>query len=75
MFTTIMYGFINEVTRQPAMTELPLDWKRGASQGRSVKRLPGKNRPAVNATGRRQGELSGKYRVLADSFKRAAGFY
>ena len=75
MFTTIMYGFINEITRQPAMTEMPLSWKRGAGQGRSVKRLPGKNRRIVNATGRRQGHLSGKYQVLADSFKRAAGFY
>ena len=74
MFTTIMYGFINEVTRQPAMTEMPLGWKRDASQGRSVKRSPGKNRPVVTAPGR-HGQLSGKYRVLADTFKRAAGFY
>jgi len=75
VFTSIMYGFINEVTRQPAMTEVRLGWKRGASKRRSVKRSPGKNRPVVTATGRHQGQLSGKYRVLADSFKRAAGFY
>ena len=74
MFTTIMYGFINEVTRQPATSDIPLSAKRRARPGRPVKPLAGKKRPVANAN-RRQRNLPGKYRVLADSFKRAAGFY
>ena len=74
MFTTIMYGFINEVTRQRATSDIPLTAKRYARPGRSVKPLAAKNRPVATASGCRR-SLPGKYRVLADSFKRAAGFY
>ncbi len=34
MFTTIMYGFINEVTRQPEIARLSLSASRGAGQER-----------------------------------------
>jgi hypothetical protein len=74
MFTTIMYGFINEVTRQPGTAEIPLRANRGGEQGQSVARSRRKIRQAANAT-RRHRHLASKYRVLADSFKCAAGFY
>ena len=74
MFTTIMYGFINEVTRQPACAEIPLRTKRRGEQGRSLTRPRRSVRPVTDAT-RRGGHLAGTYRVLADSFKRAAGFH
>ncbi len=75
MFTTIMYGFINEVTRQPGTANIPLTAKhRGSEQRQSVARSRRKVRQVANST-RRQGHLPGTYRVLADSFKRAAGFH
>ncbi len=74
MFTTIMYGFINEVTRQPGTAELPLRANRGGEQVQSVARSRRKIRQVANAT-RRHGHLASTYHVLADSFKRAAGFH
>jgi hypothetical protein len=74
MFTTIMYGFINEVTRQPASAEIPLRTKRRGGQARTAARSPSNVRRVRNPT-RRQAQLPGRYRVLADSFKCAAGFY
>ena len=73
MFTTVMYGFINEVTRQPSSAEIPLRANRRGRQERSATRPRPPSRPAANAT-QRQVNLPGKYRVFADSFKRAAGF-
>ena len=74
MFTTIMYGFINEVTRQPGRAEIPLRANRGAGQQRPA--APSRRRIRQAAGSRRPGRpLTGTYRVLADSFKRAAGFY
>ena len=73
MFTTIMYGFINEVTRQPASADIPLVATRRGRQGHSLTRSEHKSRQAAKPT-RRQVNLPGKYRVFADSFKRAAGF-
>ena len=74
MFTTIMYGFINEVTRQPEIARLSLSANRGAGQGRPAARSRRKIRQVASATRPRR-YLAGKYRVLADSFKFAAGFY
>ena len=71
MFTTVMYGFINEVTRQPASVEIPLRASRGKTRRRSTRRAQPKARPAA---GSGRAALPGRYRVLADSFKRAAGF-
>ncbi len=73
MFTTIMYGFINEVTRQPATADIPLRANRGGSPRQSVRRSRADARP-VAKIGRAQSKMPGTYRVLADSFKRAAGF-
>jgi hypothetical protein len=72
MFTTIMYGFINEVTRQPASTDLTLTGPgRGATSLSSVRhRIRKAARPTPQSR-----PLPGQYRVLADSFKRAAGFH
>ena len=74
MFTTIMYGFINEVTRQPETARLSLSANRGAGQRRPAAH-PRRNIRQVAGTARPRRHLAGKYRVLADSFKRAAGFY
>jgi hypothetical protein len=74
MFTTIMYGFINEVTRQPATAELPLRAERAGGRRRSAAGSPSKVRRVTPASGG-GGQLSSKYRVLADSFKHAAGFH
>lgn len=74
MFTTIMYGFINEVTRQPASAEIPLRTNRSNGEKRSSARSRPKVR-RVAPVSRRTGQLAGQYRVLADSFKRAAGFH
>lgn len=74
MFTTIMYGFINEVTRQPASAEIPLSANRGAGQGRPAA-PPRRTIRQVASAPRPRRRLAGKYRVLADSFKCAAGFY
>lgn len=73
MFTTIMYGFINEVTRQPATSDIPLSSKRRGRLGHPVRRPPMGTRPVPKTT-RPQSKLPGTYRVFADSFKRAAGF-
>ena len=73
MFTTVMYGFINEVTRQPASAEIPLVATRRGRQGHSLTCSGHKSRQATKPA-RRQVNLPGKYRVFADSFKRAAGF-
>jgi hypothetical protein len=70
MFTTIMYGFINEVTRQPGMASRSLEKTLGATGKRTATRPV---RPATKAP-RRDRPLPGTYRVLADSFRRAAGF-
>ena len=72
MFTTVMYGFINEVTRQPASAELPLHASRGNRRQRPAARGQRKPRPAADAP---RTQLAGRYQVLADSFKRAAGFH
>ena len=74
MFTTIMYGFINEVTRQPASAEIPLRSKRSGGKERPTMGSRPKVRRVPRAP-RRPALLAGQYRVLADSFKRAAGFY
>ena len=74
MFTTIMYGVINEVTRQPGSAEITLRAKHDARQGHSVARSRRRIRQTATATPH-HGHLAGKYLVLADSFKRAAGFY
>jgi hypothetical protein len=73
MFTTVMYGFINEVTRQPASAEIPLRATRRGRQGHSPAGSGHKSRQAAKPT-QRQVNLPGKYRIFADSFKRAAGF-
>ena len=73
MFTTIMYAFINEVTRQNGSAEIPLRTNRGGGQGHSVARCRRRIRQAA-ATTARGTPLPTKYLVLADSFKRAAGF-
>ena len=73
MFTTIMYGFINEVTRQPASADIPLRATRRGRQGHSPAGSGHKSRQVAKPT-QRQVNLPGTYRVLADSFKRAAGF-
>lgn len=70
MFTTIMYGFINEVTRQPGMATMSL----GKTLGDTGKRTAARPvRPAATPA-RRERALPATYRVLADSFRRAAGF-
>jgi hypothetical protein len=74
MFTTIMYGFINEVTRQPGGAEISLRAKHDGRREHSVVGPRRKVRQAVT-TLPRHGHVAGKYLVLADSFKRAAGFY
>ncbi len=74
MFTTIMYGVINEVTRQPGSAGLSLNANRGAGQRRPDAR-PRRKIRQVTSTTRHRGHLAGTYQVLADSFKRAAGFY
>jgi len=73
MFTTIMYGFINEVTRQPARADIPLRIDSGDTQGRATRGSGRAARPVAGVS-RQSGQLSAQYRVLADSFKRAAGF-
>ena len=52
MFTTIMYGFINEVTRQPASVEIPLRGKRADKPERAIKRPPPKTPQVATATRR-----------------------
>ncbi len=73
MFTTIMYGFINEVTRQPGNAEILSTVNRGGAQRGSVAQSRRRIRRAA-ATTTRHRHLPFKYLVLADSFKRAAGF-
>ena len=73
MFTTIMYGFISEVTRQPATADIPLSARRRGRLGHPVRRSRKGSRPLAKTT-RAQSKLPGTYRIFADSFKRAAGF-
>ncbi len=73
MFTTIMYGFINEVTRQPGNAEILLTVNRGGAQRHSVARSRRRIRRAATTTPRYR-HVPVMYLVLADSFKRAAGF-
>jgi hypothetical protein len=73
MFTHIMNGVINEITRGPANAPRASTRQGSGRQGRPVPQAPvsTKRIPA----GRRSGtQLPGKYRVLAESFRRAAGF-
>jgi hypothetical protein len=72
MFTTVMYGFINEVTRQPASADIPLRSSRQSAAKRPAARPQRTARPAPGTT---HAQLPGRYRVIADSFKRAAGFH
>jgi len=74
MFTTIMYGFINEITRQPACAEIPLRAKPRGEQARPGPQ-PRQNVRKTAVSTRRRRHLASKYHVLADSFKRAAGFH
>ena len=74
MFTRIMYGFINEVTRQPAAAGTALWSERRDSKAEAMARARRRIR-RVAGVARRDAPLSGTYRVLADSFKRAAGFH
>lgn len=70
MFTNIMNGVIGEVTRHPASIVMPAPRKPHGEPAKSI------SRPAhriVRAAPRVV--FPGKYRVLAESFKRAAGFY
>lgn len=72
MFTTIMYGVINEITRQPASAELTLT---GPGRGqRSLSSVRHRIRKAARPAAQNQ-PLTGQYQILADSFKRAAGFH
>ena len=73
MFTTIMYGFINEVTRQPGNAEILLTVNRGGAQRHSVAQSRRRIRRAAT-TSPQHGHMATTYLVLADSFKRAAGF-
>jgi len=70
MFTSIMNGVIGEVTRHPASAAAAPQRKRDGEPAKSVSRLP---RRVVRAAPRVV--FPGKYRVFAESFKRAAGFY
>ena len=70
MFTTIMNCVINEITRGPASAEIPLRSKRSGGKERPTTGP----RPKVRRVSRAP-RLAGHYRVLADSFKRAAGFH
>lgn len=72
MFTTVMYGFINEVTRQPGTAEIALRPSRGSVRKPSAARPQRKIRARASSAGR---QLGSQYRVLADSFKCAAGFH
>jgi hypothetical protein len=74
MFTTIMYGFINEVTRQPGGAEIPLRAKHDGRREPCAVR-PRRKVRQTTTTLPRHGHVAGKYLVLADSFKRATGFY
>ncbi len=74
MFTTIMYSFINEVTRQSGNTEILLTVKRGGAQRHSAAQSRRRIRRAAAATPRHR-HIATTYLVLADSFKRAAGFH
>lgn len=73
MFTTIMYGFISEVTRQPGNAKILRTVNSGGAQRHSVAQSRRRIRRAV-ATTPRYRHLPVKYLVLADAFKRAAGF-
>ncbi len=74
MFTTIMYGFINEVTRQPGNAEILSTVNRGGVHRHSVAQSRRRVRRAATTTARTT-HVTATYLVLADSFTRAAGFY
>lgn len=74
MFTTVMYGVINEVTRQPGNAKMALSAHRDHDKAQSMARARRRIRPLAAGSGRER-PLPGTYRVLADSFKRAAGFH
>ncbi len=73
MFTTIMYAVVNEVTRQPGSLESVLNAKRSDSAAPVMARARRRIRRAA-ATAPRAAPLPGTYRVLAESFKCAAGY-
>ncbi len=73
MFTTIMYGFINEVTRQPGNAEILLTVNRGGAQRHSVARSRRRIQRAAATTPHHE-HMPSTYLVLADSLKRADGF-
>lgn len=75
MFISIMSGVIGEVTRQaPATAATPSAARRSGWQAASGARpRPAKARAAAAAAS--TPALPGTYRVLAESFRRAAGFY
>ncbi len=59
MFTTIMYGFINEVTRQPGGARIPLRAKHDGRREHSVVRPRRKVQPPAATTAQR-GQVAGK---------------
>jgi hypothetical protein len=73
MFTHIMNGVINEITRGPANAPRAPAMPGSGRRGRPVPQVPvsTKQIPAARRSGT---QLPGKYRVLAESFRRAAGF-
>jgi hypothetical protein len=73
MFTSIMNGVINEVTRHPAGVPM-LQQGRSTSEVARPTGKPQRRRARTAPVARARIALPGKYRVLADSFKRAAGF-
>ncbi|MDX1431545.1 MAG: hypothetical protein R3286_03755 [Gammaproteobacteria bacterium] len=74
MFISIMSGVIGEVTRQaPATAGTASAARRSSRQARSGAPRPAKARAAAGASS--IPALPGTYRVLADSFRRAVGFY
>ena len=74
MFTTIMYSVINEVTRQPVSAGMAPMVQRHDSTGQAMARSRRRIQHVVAAS-RAHTPLPGTYRVLADSFKCAAGFH
>ena len=73
MFISIMSGVINEVTRQPAAATAP----RGQSHARASRALATARRAkrvSRGPQGRGNALLPDQYRVLAATFRRAAGF-
>ena len=75
MFISIMSGVIGEVTRQsPATAGKPSAAHANRPRAAAAARIkPAKARALAVAP--RTPALPGTYRVLAESFRRAAGFY